>query len=318
MTTVTGVGGNGGGLNLASVAHPSLQSAHGVHSTETVTPPPPQVSHSNLSQVARAHPYAAAASLPATPFPPSSVGLSRFTGQSSMPSSSGAYANSAPYNNRANEPLTFPLRSPPDRSGEYRRRLTLLPPHSGVPLEYGGVPQGSGGGSSNSAGGSASCGVSGSGSNSSSSSSITSGNSGINSSSRHLSLPPTTQSQMAAYSIANQPSDGYSRDTLVMPNLPIGESAHKKLRISGSESMMKTTIAQPLRIDTRPIMTVATAGPLTASANNRETRDQPAYIPQVEAISPTPDSPLRSTKDDLLQQITKVFSAPRCQPMKLF
>ena len=75
---------------------------------------------------------------------------------------------------------------------------------------------------------------------------------------------------------------------------------------------MKATIAQPLRIDTRPIMTAAaSSGPLTTSTN-RDTRDQPAYIPQVEAISPTPDSPSRSTKDELLQQITKVYTSSIC------
>ena len=283
ITTVTGSGGNGSGLSLGPVSHATLQTAHGGLNTEPVTPPSPQVSHSNLSQVARAHPYAAA--LPSAPLPPSSSGLSgRYAGQSSMPSS-GIYANSAPYSSRANENLAFPLRSPPDRSCEVRRRLTLLP-HTGVPMDYGGGPPGLGGGGSSTAGGSSSSG------------------------SRHPISSLASYSQMG-YSTVGQPTDGY-REPLIPSTLSSGESTHKKLRISGGEPLMKATIAQPLRIDTRPIMTAAaSSGPLTTSTN-RDTRDQPAYIPQVEAISPTPDSPSRSTKDELLQQITKVYTSSIC------
>ena len=86
-------------------------------------------------------------------------------------------------------------------------------------------------------------------------------------------------------------------------------SVHKKMRITGSEPLlMKATVAQPPRIDARPVISVApgvAAAPVAPVA--RSTREQSAYIPQVEAISPTPDSPLRSTKDDLLQQITKAI-----------
>uniref|UniRef100_T1JIR2 SANT domain-containing protein n=1 Tax=Strigamia maritima TaxID=126957 RepID=T1JIR2_STRMM len=61
----------------------------------------------------------------------------------------------------------------------------------------------------------------------------------------------------------------------------------------------KADLRQPLRIDTQDVI---------------EIKREPAYNPQVEAISPTlpgddmrPDSiPMRSSKDDLLQQISKV------------
>ena len=288
LTTTTGAGSN----QIGPTAHTTHA---GGPSTEPVTPPPPMSLHS--SQVARAHPYAAA--LPSAPLPPSSSSAlsGRYTGQSTIdgrsPSSAGVYATSAAYNSNRNEALAFPLRSPPDRTGV--RRLTLLP-HSGVPLDYGGGgggppgPGGGGGGSSNSGAGA-----------------------GGNNSVRHtgiLSIQQQQQqyhhSQMAPYSTNND-----YREALILPVVSTGESAHKKLRIAGISSSIgdpiKITIGQPLRIDTRPIMTTSTGGSLTSSSTSiRDTRDQPAYIPQVEAISPTPDSPLRSTKDDLLQQITKV------------
>lgn len=293
-------GGNGG-LGLVPSAH-LLQTSHVGPATEPLTPPPPQVSHSNLSQVARAHPYAAA--LPAAPLPPNSSAMERYSsGQSSMPSASGIYSSSPTYS-RA-EPTVFPLRSPPDRSGEFRRRLTLLP-YSGLsPMDYGGGPPslsgpGPGGGSSGGLIGSAPIGV-GSG-----------GNSG-----RHHTQ--TGHPSQMAYS--NAPMDSY-REPLMLPIASAvasaNESAHKKLRISDGEPLlMKATLAQPLRIDTRPVLALASSntGPQLLPMHRES---QPAYIPQVEAISPTlpgdgedplkrDDSPLRSTKDELLKQITKVF-----------
>ena len=254
-----------GGLNLVPSSH-LLQAAAGGLNTEPITPPPPQVSHSNLSQVARAHPYAAA--LPA-PLPPISSAIGRFSGQSTMPSAS-VYATSAPVS-RA-EPASFSLRSPPDRSGEFRRRLTLLPHSALSPMEYGGGPPSLGG-------------------------------PGPGGGTRHHTMQ-SVHPQMAYTSAA----DVY-REPLMIP-MSTAEPAHKKLRIGGGEPLlMKATLAQPLRIDTRPVVTMATSVPVV--------REQAAYIPQVEAISPTlpcdnedplkrEDSPLRSTKDDLLQQITKV------------
>ena len=128
---------------------------------------------------------------------------------------------------------------------------------------------------------------------------------------------PSLHAQMA-YTTA--PVDTY-RESLMLSGLTppvsgssssLGESPHKKLRI-GEPLLMKATLAQPLRIDTRPISTIAPI-PMPPMQLHRES--QSAYIPQVEAISPTlpgdgddlkrDDSPLRSTKDDLLQQITKV------------
>lgn len=284
-------GGNSG-LSLVPSAH-LLQTSHAGPATEPVTPPPPQVSHSNLSQVARAHPYAAA--LPAAPLPPNSSAMERFSsGQSSMPSSLGVYSSSPNYSRP--EPAAFPLRSPPDRSGE-RRRLTLLP-HSGLsPMDYGGGTPGlSGPGPGGGTGG-------------------LGGSSGGNGG-RHNTFPGHP-SQMA-YSSA--PMDAY-REPLMLPIASAGssanESAHKKLRISDGEPLlMKATLAQPLRIDTRPISAVAPSatGPPVVPMHRES---QPAYIPQVEAISPTlpgdgedplkrDDCPLRSTKDELLKQITKV------------
>lgn len=135
--------------------------------------------------------------------------------------------------------------------------------------------------------------------------------------SRPYHVPGSLHSHLA-YSTA--PVDTY-RESLMLPGLAppvsgapssMGESPHKKLRI-GEPLLMKATLAQPLRIDTRPISTMAPV-PMPPMQLQRET--QSAYIPQVEAISPTlpgdgddlkrDDSPLRSTKDDLLQQITKV------------
>ena len=275
-----------GGLNLVPSSH-LLQAAAGGLSTEPITPPPPQVSHSNLSQVARAHPYAAA--LPA-PLPPISSGMGRFTGQSAMQSAAN-YASSASVG-RA-EPPSFSLRSPPDRSGEFRRRLTLLP-HSGLsPMDYGSGPPGLSGPGPGGGGGGGSGGGGG-------------GGGGV----RHHTIQ-NVHPQMV-YSSAG---DMY-REPLMIPMAAQGESAHKKLRIGGGGGeplLMKATLAQPLRIDTRPIVTMATS----AISSVPVVREQAAYIPQVEAISPTlpcenedpmkrDDSPLRSTKDDLLQQITKV------------
>ena len=271
LPVAVGASGSGSGLNLVPSSHLLQTDPTGI-STEPVTPPSPQVSHSNLSQVARAHPYAAA--LPA-PLPTNSSSMGRFSGQSTMPSAS-IYANSATV--ARSEPPTFPLRSPPDRSGEFRRRLTLLP-HSGLsPMDYGGGPPG----------------LSGPGPGGG----------------RHQTIqnvhPPMTYSSAGV--------DVY-REPLMIP-MASGESAHKKLRI-GEPLLMKATMAQPLRIDTRPVVAVATSA-VTSAPVVREVREQPAYIPQVEAISPTlpcdnedpvrrEDSPLRSTKDDLLQQITKVY-----------
>lgn len=294
MRSLPGTAGGNSGLSLVPSAH-LLQTSHVGPATEPVTPPPStiSVSHSNLSQVARAHPYAAA--LPAAPLPPNSSAMERYSsGQSSMPSSSGVYSSSPTYS-RA-EPAVFPLRSPPDRSGEFRRRLTLLP-YSGLsPMDYGGGTPGLSGPGPGGGG--------------------LGGSSGPNSG-RHHPLP-SHPSQMA-YSAA--PMDAY-REPLMLPlaqtAASANESAHKKMRISDGEPLlMKATLAQPLRIDTRPIAAVAPSntGPLPVVPMHRES--QPAYIPQVEAISPTlpgdgedplrrDDSPLRSTKDELLKQITKV------------
>lgn len=286
-------GGNSG-LSLVPTSH-LLQTSHVGPATEPVTPPPPQVSHSNLSHVARAHPYAAA--LPAAPLPPNSSAMDRYSsGQSSMPSSSGVYSSSPTYS-RA-EPVGFPLRSPPDRSGEFRRRLTLLP-YSGLsPMDYSGSTPGLSG--PGPGGGSGAIGSS-------------AGNLG-----RHHALPGHPSHM--AYSTA--PIDAY-REPLMLPIAPavssVNESAHKKLRISDGEPLlMKATLAQPLRIDTRPITALApsASGPPMVPMHRES---QPAYIPQVEAISPTlpgdgedplkrDDSPLRSTKDELLKQITKVYT----------
>ncbi|XP_065575578.1 nuclear receptor corepressor 1-like isoform X2 [Artemia franciscana] len=69
----------------------------------------------------------------------------------------------------------------------------------------------------------------------------------------------------------------------------LDHAPYKRMRLSGDT---KTDLSQPLKIDTRA--------------------KEPIYTPQVEAISPTPgdrdadDSPSRSTKDELLQQISKV------------
>ena len=303
-------GGSSGGLSLVPSAH-LLQTSHVGPVTEPVTPPPPQVSHSNLSQVARAHPYAAA--LPAAPLPPSSSsgggggGMERYSsGQSSMPSSSTVYSSSPTYSRT--EQAVFPLRSPPDRSGEFRRRLTLLP-YSGLsPMDYGGGTPGLSG--PGPGGGSGSSGMAvGSASNVA----------------RHHAL--TGHPSQMAYSTA--PMDAYREPLMLQPLAPAvgasanSESAHKKMRNSeGEPLLMKATLSQPLRIDTRPISVVAplTAGPPIVSMHRES---QPAaYIPQVEAISPTlpgdgedplkrDDCPLRSTKDELLKQITKVFLSNR-------
>lgn len=292
------------GLSLVPSAH-LLQTSHVGPATEPVTPPPPQVSHSNLSQVARAHPYAAA--LPAAPLPPNSSAMERYSsGQSSMPSSSGIYSSSPTYS-RA-EPAVFPLRSPPDRSGEFRRRLTLLP-YSGLsPMDYGGGPPGLSGPGPGGGGNSGVGVVSGA---------ALGGSSGGNSG-RHHTL--TGHPSQMAYSTA--PMESY-REPLMLPIAPAvasaNESAHKKLRISDGEPLlMKATLSQPLRIDTRPVSALAplNTGPQVVPVHRES---QPAYIPQVEAISPTlpgdgedplkrDDSPLRSTKDELLKQITKVMN----------
>lgn len=280
--TSTGTGGSG--LSLVPSSH-LLQPSHVGPPTEPVTPPPPQVSHSNLSQVARAHPYAAAPS--AAPLPSnSSSALGRYSSGQSMPSTSGIYSSSPTYS-RA-DTTAFPLRSPPDRSGEYRRRLTLLP-HSGLsPLDYASSAAalsgpGPGGGSSSS-----------------------------QAFSRHHQL----SGMHPQYSTAHL--DHY-REPLMMASMAgaanLGESAHKKLRI-GEPLLMKATLAQPLRIDTRSTTVIAPSSSSQPTAPvHRES--QSAYIPQVEAISPTPgdgddplkrdDSPLRSVKDDLLGQISKVL-----------
>lgn len=283
--TSTGSGGSSG-LSLVPSSH-LLQPSHVGPPTEPVTPPPPQVSHSNLSQVARAHPYAAAPS--AAPLPSNSnSGLGRYSSGQSIPSTSGIYSSSPTYS-RA-DTAAFPLRSPPDRSGEYRRRLTLLP-HSGLsPMDYASSAAalsgpGPGGGSS------------------SSSQALP----------RHH--PLTGMHSQIPFSAAHL--DHY-REPLMMASVAganLGESAHKKLRI-GEPLLMKATLAQPLRIDTRPTTVIApSTSSQPAAPVHRES--QSAYIPQVEAISPTPgdgddplkrdDSPLRSVKDDLLGQISKVL-----------
>lgn len=265
--------------------------------TEPITPPPPSVSHSNLSQVARAHPYAAA--LPSAPLPSSSrIGSSGgYAGQSSSSSSmpsSAIYSDSPNYSGRG-ESAPFPLRSPPDRSGEYRRRLTLLPQSGLSPMDGYGV---------------AASGLSGPGPGGGSLSMSASGRT-------HHALP-SLHSQMA-YTTTHM--DAYREPLLVpMPVSSVGDPAHKKLRLGGAVEplLMKATMGQPLRIDTRPVMTTAMpAYSMSSAPIHRES--QSAYIPQVEAISPTlpgdgddplkrDDSPLRSTKDELLQQITKVNS----------
>lgn len=291
--TAAGTGSNtSGGLTLVPSTHLIQSTSHSLSGgpvTEPVTPPPPpqpQVSHSNLSQVARAHPYAAA--LPAAPL------SGRYnSAQTSLTSASRVYSDSPTYSSSSSsgrtEPVggavSFPLRSPPDRSGEYKRRLTLLP-HSGLsPLDYGG----------------ATVGLSGPGPGG-----------GVR---QHHALP-SLHSQNA---YTTGPVDTY-RETLMLPMVSSASVVdHKKLRISGGEPLlMKATLAQPLRIDTRPIVSVAPAPGMPVMMQQHRTESQPAYIPQVEAISPTlpgdgddplkrDDSPLRSTKDDLLQQITKVF-----------
>lgn len=291
-----GAGNSSGGLSLVPSSHLMQQQtqSHVGPATEPITPPPPQVSHSNLSQVARAHPYAAA--LPSAPLPSSSrIGSSGgYIGQSSssssMPSST-IYSDSQTFSGRGGEPAPFPLRSPPDRSGEYRRRLTLLP-HSGL------SPMGDGYSVAPS-------GLSGPGPGG--------GSGGVTASGRHH--LPSLHSQMNYTTTA---VDAYREPLMVpMPQSSGGDPAHKKLRLGGAPEplLMKATMAQPLRIDTRPVMT--TAMPAYSISSAPVHQPQPAYIPQVEAISPTlpgdgedplkrDDSPLRSTKDELLQQITKV------------
>lgn len=302
MTAGTGGGSNsgGGGLSLVPSSHLLQPTSHslGGPATEPVTPPPPQqpqVSHSNLSQVARAHPYAAA--LPAAPLPSNTSGLGgRYGasggGQTSLTSSAGVYSSSPTYSSGRTDPAApFPLRSPPDRSGEHRRRLTLLPQSGLSPLDYG----------------VGTTGLSGPGP----------GGGGSGGRPQHHPLP-SLHSQMA-YSTA--PVDTY-RESLMLPlGSSISDPALKKLRISGEPFLMKATLAQPLRIDTRPIASVAP----TPGMPPMQRESQPAYIPQVEAISPTlpgdgedplkrDDSPLRSTKDDLLQQITRVIEASLFSP----
>ncbi|CAG7829944.1 unnamed protein product [Allacma fusca] len=89
-----------------------------------------------------------------------------------------------------------------------------------------------------------------------------------------------------------QPGPPYGGDSGMVKMVPISESPPcKKLRLGTA----KPDIHTPLLIDTD------------------RTRSGPAYNPQVEAISPTlpseslrDESPLRSTKEELLQQIARV------------